>query len=156
MFTSSCGSLHSAWKTLHCTTFVDISLQKIAWKTLGGDAMRQGADSPREPLPALSLFSWLLMCLRRNFHSNTAMRTFVVIEVNEWSYPAFCIIKTGEALFPINDLRFQCTIDTFGDGIVYRVVVFCHTDTYAIATELVYIVITAVLYTSVRVMDQLS
>ena len=52
---------------------------------------------------------------------------------------------------PIYFLGFDDAVDAFGNSIVRRLVILCHTDVYMISIKLIYIVVAAVLYPSVRV-----
>ena len=94
------------------------------------------------------------MYLRRDLHAYAAMRTFVVIEVNERGYPALSVSKADETLLSIDDFRLQRAVDAFGNGIVGRIIIFRHTDSYMVIHKQVYILITTILYSSIRMVDQ--
>ena len=94
------------------------------------------------------------MCLRGSLHADTGVRTGVVVEGDEPGYALPCILDALEAMFAIDDLRLQDAVHTLGYGVVSGFVVLCHANLDAIFLQFVRIGITAVLYASVRVMDE--
>ena len=71
-----------------------------------GGALRQGADSPREPssrLPHDVLRALLLMCLRGSLHADAGVRTGVVVEGNEAGYALQRVLVRLEALLAVAD-----------------------------------------------------
>ena len=119
--------------------------------------MRQGADSPRElshTLPHTLLSSCLPVYLRGHLVADAAMRALLVVETDEAGYAVTGILLALESMLAVNDLGLKDTVHTLGYGIVRRLVIFCHADSYFVFKKFFRIGIATVLYTSVRVVDE--
>ena len=84
------------------------------------------------------------------------MRTLLVIELYESGEALPCIVYTLEAMFPIDDLCLKDPVDTFCYGIIRRFIILRHTDADSMLQEEFYIGLTAILYTSVGMMDKIT
>ena len=136
---------------------VDYSRAQPNHEKHSGGARRQGADSPREPsrrLPHDSLWALLMMSLRGSLHADTGVWTSVVIEGDEAGYALQCVMVRLEAFLTIDHLRLEDAVHTLCNGIVGGLVILRHTDIDAVPLQFGRIVVTAVLYASVRVMDE--
>ena len=96
------------------------------------------------------------MYLRGYFHADAVMRSLLIVKTDETSYAFLCIFKTFVTLLPINDFRLQDAVHTFRYGIIRRLVIFSHTDVYLVFLQQIHIGIATILYTSVRVVSELS
>lgn len=83
------------------------------------------------------------------------VRTAVVVEVDESPDDLFRMLPGAELPPAINTFFLDNTVDTLGDGVVGRLVVLRHGDGDSMGPEHVDILITAVLDTAVRVVNQL-
>ena len=90
----------------------------------------------------------------RCFVANAHVRTPAVVEVYEAGNDCPCLFY-GWQLFPrIDAFCLQYAIDTFCNGIVRRLVVLCHGDCNAVAFQHAHICVTAILDTTVGVVDE--
>ena len=120
--------------------------------------MRQGADSPREPscaLPHTLLCSRLLVHLRWNLVSDAAMRALLVVEADEAGDAIPGVRLALETMLTVDDLCLKDAVHTLGYGIVRRLVIFCHADSYTMFVKFLRIGIAAVLYASVGVVYEM-
>ena len=145
------------------TSFVDFVLNWLTrlllsqtYEKHSGEALRQGADSPREPLrlPCAALWPMLHVGLGRRLHADAGMRTPVVVEADEGGYALPCVLKALEAALAVYDLRLEDSVHTLGDGVVGGLVVFRHAYPYAVLPQFVCIGVAAVLNATVRVMGE--
>lgn len=126
-------------------------------KKTRGTAMRHGADSPRElshALPHTLLSSCLPVYLRGHLVADAAMRALIVVETYESGDAFIGILLALESMLAVNDLGLKDTVRTLGYGIVRRLVIFSHADSYSVFKKLFRIGVATVLYTSVRVVDE--
>ena len=122
-----------------------------------GGAQRQGADSPREPscrLPHDSLWALLLMSLSGSLHADAGVWAGVVIEGDEAGYTLQRIMVRLEALLAVDHLRLEDAVNTLRNSVISGFVVLRHADFDTVLLQFVRVGITAVLYASVRVMDE--
>ena len=94
------------------------------------------------------------MHLRGCLHADTVVRTGVIIEEDEARDTLQRVLIRLEAAFAVDDLRLEDAVHTLCNGVVSGLVVLCHADPYTIFLQFVCIGVTAVLYTSVRVVDE--
>ena len=111
-------------------------------------------ESPPRRLPHDSLWALLMMSLRGSLHADTGVWTSVVIEGDEAGYALQCVMVRLEAFLTIDHLRLEDAVHTLCNGIVGGLVILRHTDIDAVPFQFGRIVVTAVLYASVRVMDE--
>ena len=105
-------------------------------------------------VPHLFLLSLLQMCLIWRFVSNAHVRTLTVVELYETGNECPCVFKGGQ-LFPrIDAFRLQYAIDTLCNGIVRRLIVLCHGDCNAVAFQHGHIRVTAILDTTVGMVNE--
>ena len=105
-------------------------------------------------VPHLFLFSMLQMRLCWRFVANAHVRTPAVVELNEAGNEFLCLFKGGQ-LFPrIDAFCLQYAIDTLCNGIVSRLIVLCHGDCNAVAFQHGHICVTAILDTTVGMVDE--
>ena len=83
------------------------------------------------------------------------MRTLVVVKAYKPSYAFFCFLYASIERLAIKLFGLDNTIDALGYAVIGRLVIFSHTNAYMVVVQLLYISITAVLHSTVRVMDQL-
>ena len=96
----------------------------------------------------------LLMSLRGRLHADAGVRTGIVVEGNEGGYALQCVLVRLEALLAVDDLRLEYAVHTLCYGVVSGLVVLRHANVDAILPEFVRIGVTALLYASVRVVDE--
>ena len=91
---------------------------------------------------------------RRRAHRQTHMGTFVVIDLDRFTYGRLCLLARAELLIE-RELRLQDTIDAFGNRILIDVSIFRHAH-YPAANFLYFLAVFAavILQTVVRMMDQ--
>ena len=94
------------------------------------------------------------MSLRGSLHADTGVWAGVVIEGDEAGYTIQRILVRLEALLAVDHLRLEYAVHTLRNSIVSGLVVLRHTNLDAVLPEFVRIGVTAVLYASVRVMDE--
>ena len=96
------------------------------------------------------------MNLVRRLISDAHMRSFIVVEVDKTTNTLPCLLYIHIRGLPIEFLRLDNAIDALSNAIIRGLVVFCHAYADTKTLQRLYIHITAVLYTSVRVMDQFA
>ena len=106
--------------------------------------------------PHLFLLSMLQMRFRWCLVANAHVRTLAVVELYETRNESPCIFK-GRRLFPrIDALCLQYAIYTLCNGIVRRLIVLCHGDCNAVAFQHGHICITAILDTTIGMVDEVT
>ena len=105
-------------------------------------------------LPLVFQWSRLCMCLRWGLHANAVMWTSIVVEEDEARDTLQRILIRLKTTFTIDHLRLEDSVHTLGNSVVRGLVVLRHTYLYMILLQFVRIVVAAVLYASVRVMDE--
>ena len=105
--------------------------------------------------PLLPLGTAFRMHLTGRLHPDAVMWPLLVVETDKFTDATIGLLIALVSTFPVYDLRLEDTVHTLSYGIVSRFVVFCHADAYLVFAEQVHIVITAVLYASVRVVNQM-
>ena len=94
------------------------------------------------------------MSLSGSLHADAGVWAGVVIEGDEAGYALQCILVRLEALLAVDHLRLEDAVHTLCDSVVCGLVVLRHANLDAVLLQFVRIGITAVLYASVRVMDE--
>ena len=94
------------------------------------------------------------MYLRRSLHADTVVWTGIVIEEDEAGDTLQRILIRLKTTFTVDYLRLEDSVHTLGNSVVRGLVVLRHTYLYMILLQFVRIVVAAVLYASVRVMDE--
>ena len=139
------------------TETVDCSRAQPDHEKHSGGAQRQGADSPRERpcrLPHSLLWSLLLVCLGGRLQADAEVRPLIIVEEYEALDAAIGILPALEAPLAVDYLCLEGAVHALGNGVVSRLVVLRHADPDTIFLQFVRIGITAVLYASVRVVDE--
>ena len=94
------------------------------------------------------------MSLRGSLHADAGVWAGVVIEGDEAGYTLQRIMVRLEALLAVDHLRLEDAVNTLRNSVISGLVVLRHADFDAVLLQFVRIGITAVLYASVRVMDE--
>ena len=94
------------------------------------------------------------MSLSGSLHADAGVWAGVVIEGDEAGYTLQRILVRLEALLAVDHLRLEDAVYTLCNSIVCRLIVLRHANLNAVLFQFVRIGITAVLYASVRVMDE--
>ena len=94
------------------------------------------------------------MSLSGSLHADAGVWAGVVIEGDEAGYTLQCIWVRLEALLAVDDLGLEDAVHALRNSIVRGLVVLRHANLDAVLLQFVRIGITAVLYASVRVMDE--
>ena len=105
-------------------------------------------------LPLVLLRSCLGMYLRGRLHSDTVVWTGVVVEEDKARDTLKCILVRLEAAFTVDNLRLEYAVHALCYGVVRGFVVLRHADFDSVLLQFVRIVVAAVLYASVRMMDE--
>ena len=103
--------------------------------------------------PASFLRAGLLMNLVWSLHSDASVRTPVVVKVDDSEQFRFTGIYVANLHF-VKPFGFQYAVCTFGNRVLKRIAGLSHADCYVILLQLLDIGITAILTTSVGMMDQ--
>jgi len=94
------------------------------------------------------------MSLSGSLHADAGVWAGVVIEGDEAGYTLQRIMVRLEALLAVDHLRLEDAVNTLRNSVISGFVVLRHADFDAVLLQFVRIGITAVLYASVRVMDE--
>ena len=106
-------------------------------------------------LPQARLWAGLLMRLGGRLVADTHMRSSIIIEGDKLTDALSRFLYSLIDGLAIEFLRLDDAINTLCNTIIRRLVILRHTDGYVVVVQLIYIVVTAVLHASVRVVDQL-
>ena len=106
-------------------------------------------------LPQARLWAGLLMRLGGRFVADTHMRSSIIIEGDKLTDALSRFLYSLIDGLAIEFLRLDNAINTLRNTVIRRLVILRHTDGYVVVVQLIYIVVTAVLHASVRVVNQL-
>ncbi len=94
------------------------------------------------------------MHLRRHLHAYAVVRTLLVVELDEAREALLCVLDGLETALAVDYLRLEDAVHALRYGVVCGLVVLRHAYPDTIPVQFVRIGATAVLYASVRVVDE--
>ena len=126
-------------------------MQLIHEKHCGGSLAAGGA---KPPLSLSMYIERLPHPFWRQHIPIASMRSFVIVEVYDGSYQSSCFFKIMRTFHLIKPFLLDDAVHTFCYGIICRLIVLRHADGGIDSLQMFYIQVTAVLYTTVGMMNQ--